>query len=270
MTTQPWVPLWQSISERWSYTGSPGIVPGWLPNHSVRTPELHRQSWDCHGMTTQPLGPPCQSIPEHRSYTSSPGIVLGWLPNPLDLSGRVSQNAGVTPAVPGLSRDGYPTTLSERQSYTSSPGIVLGWLPNPWDLSGRVSQNAGVTPAVPGLSRDGYPTTLSERQSYTGSPGIVQGIGSLPNPWDLSGRVSQNAGVTPAVPGLSQDDYPTPLSEYPRTPELHRQSQDCPGMTTQLLCHPGTAGVTPAFWDTLADRSQGLGSHPGTIPGLPV
>ena len=250
-------------------------------------------------MTTQPLGPPCQSIPEHRSYTSSPGIVLGWLPNPLDLSGRVSQNAGVTPAVPGLSRDGYPTTLSERQSYTSVLGLSWdAWLPNPWDLSGRVSQNAGVTPAVPGLSRDGYPTTLSECQSYTGSPGIVQGIGSLPNPWDLSGRVSQNAGVTPAVPGLSQDDYPTPLSEYLRTPELHQLSWDCPGMTTQPL-GPSVrvsqnAGVTPAVQGLSRDdyptplseylrtpelhrQSQDcpgmttqLLCHPGTIPGLLV
>ena len=125
-----------------------------------RTPELHQQSQDCPGMTTQPWGPLWQSIPECRSYTGSPGIVPGWLPNPGDPSGRVSQNTGVTPAVLGLSWDGYPTpgtclpSIPERRSYTGSPGIVPGWLPNPWDLSARVSQNAGVTPAVPGLSRD--------------------------------------------------------------------------------------------------------------------
>ena len=222
MTTQPWGPLWQSIPERRSYTSSPGIVPGWLPNPGdpsgrvsqnagvtpavpglswddyttlgtplaeyPRTPELHQQSQDCPGMTTQPWGPLWQSIPERRSYTSSPGIVPGWLPNPGDPSGRVSQNAGVTPAVPGLSWDDYTTlgtplaeyprmpelhrqsrdcpgvatqpwgppcqSIPEHRSYTSSPGIVPGWLPNSWDLSARVSQNAGVTPAVPGLSRD--------------------------------------------------------------------------------------------------------------------
>ena len=198
-------------------------------------------------MTTQPLGPPCQSIPEHRSYTSSPGIVLGWLPNPLDLSGRVSQNAGVTPAVPGLSQDGYPTTLSERQSYTSSPGIVLGWLPNPWDLSGRVSLNTGVT--------------------RTGSPGII--LGRLPNPWDPPVRVSLNTGVTPAVLGLSWDGYPTPwtsLAEYPRTPELHRQSRDCPGIANQPLCQ--NARVTPAVlglsWDGYPTPGTSLAEYPRT------
>ena len=70
-----------------------------------------------------------------------------------------------------------------------------------------------VTPAVPG--------TTPECLSYSGSPRIVQG---LPNPG-------------------------TPLLEYPRTLELHRQSLDC----------PGTAGVTPASWDTLAEESQVVG-----------
>ena len=123
--------VWQSNSS------SPGIIPGQfhpsLLSEYPRPPELHRQSRDYPGMTTQPLGPLCQSIPEHRSYTGSPRIVPGWLPNPWDLSARVSQNAGVTPAVPGLSRDGYPTpwgplwqSISERWSYTGSPGIVPG------------------------------------------------------------------------------------------------------------------------------------------------
>ena len=134
MTTQPLGPPCQSIPEHRSYTGSPGIVPGWLPNHSVRTPELHQQSWDCPGMATQPLGPLWQSIPEHRSYTYRQSR---------DYPGKTTQPLG-PPC----------QSIPEHRSYTSSPGIVLGWLPNPLDLSGRVSQNAGVTPAVPGLSRD--------------------------------------------------------------------------------------------------------------------
>ena len=237
-------------------------------------PELHRQSRDCPGMATQPWGPLWQSIPERRSYTGSPGIVPGWLPNPGDPSGRVSQNAGVTPAVPGLSRDGYPTlgtplaeyprtpelhqqsqdcpgmttqpwgplwqSIPECRSYTGSPGIVPGWLPNPGDPLVRVSQNTGVTPAVLGLS------------------------------WDLSARVSQNAGVTPAVPGLSRDGYPTlgtPLSEYPRTPELHQQSWDCPG--TCLPEYPRTPELHRQSRDC-PGMTEELGSHPGTILGLPV
>ena len=155
-------------------------TPGTPLSEYPRTLELHQQSWDCPGMTTQPLGPLWQSIPERQSYTGSPGIVP----------------------------DGYPTTLSERQSYTGSPGIVPGSddYPTPgtflseyprtpelhqqsWDgyptpgtsLAGRVSQNTGVTPAVLGLSRDDYPTpgplcqSIPERRSYSGSPGIVPG-----------------------------------------------------------------------------------------------
>ena len=112
-----------------------------------------------------------------------------------------------------------------------------------------------VTPAVPGLSQDSFTLVI---------------------------RVSQTARVTPAVPGLSWDDYPTPgipLAEYPRIPELHRQSRDCPGMATQPLCQNArvtpavlglsrddypTAGVTPAFGDTLTGLSRGV---PGIVPG---
>ena len=171
MTTQPLGHSCQSIPEHRSHTSSPGMAtqplgPLWLAEYPrtplgplwlaeyPRTPELHRQSRDCPGMTTQPL---CQGIPEHWSYTSSPVIVLGRLPSPRDLSGRVSQNAGVTPAVPGLSQDDYTQPLSqsipEHRSYTSCPGIV----------------------------RDDYPTpgplcqSIPERRSYSGSPGIVPG-----------------------------------------------------------------------------------------------
>ena len=196
-------------------------------------PELHRQSRDCPGMATQPLGPLCQSIPEHQSYTSSPGIVLGWLPNPWDLSGRVSQNARVTPAVPGLSRDGYPTTLSERQSYTGSPGIVPG--SDDYPTPGTFLSEYPRTPELHQQSWDGYPTPVTS----------------------LAGRVSQNARVTPAVPGLSRDDYPTPLSGYPRTLELHQQSWDCPGKATQ---------PQGPLWQSIPERRSYTGS-PGIVPG---
>ena len=152
-----------------------------------RTPELHQQSQDCPGMATQPLGPPCHSIPEHRSYTSSPGIVLGWLPSPWDLSARVSQNAGVTPAVPGLSQDGYPT---------------------------------------PGTPLSEYPRTPELHQQSRDCPGMA----------------TQPLG---------------PLSEYPRTPELHQQSWDCPGMATQPL---------GPVCQSIPER-RSYTSSPGIVPG---
>ena len=299
MTTQPLGPLCQSIPEHRSYTSSPGIVPGWLPNPGdplaeyPRTPELHRQSQDCPGMTTQPLGPLCQSIPERRSYTPAvPGLSRDDYPTP----GTPLSEYPRTPELHWQSRDcpGMATqswgplgqSILERRSYTGSPGIVPGWLPNPGDPSGRVSQNTGVTPVVPGLSRDDYPI-----------------------PWDPSVRVSPNAGVTPAVPGLSRDAYPTPWDpcEYSRTPELHRQSQDCPGMATRPVCqsiperqsYTGSPGMTtqplghscqsipehrsytsspgivlgwlPNPWDLSSRVSQNAGvtpcSSPGIVPG---
>ena len=87
-----------------------------------RTPELHRQSQDCPGMTTQPPGTPLSEYPRTPEYTGSPGMTTQ---PPV----RVSQNTGVTPAVLGLSWDGYPTPgtcLPEYPSYTCSPGIVPG------------------------------------------------------------------------------------------------------------------------------------------------
>ena len=198
-------------------------TPGTPLSEYPRTPELYRQSWDCPGIATQPLGPLCQSIPERRSYPGSPGIVPGWLPNPGDPSGRVSQNTGVTLAVPGLSRDDYPT-----------PGTCLPEYPRMPELNRQ--------------SRDDYPTlgppcqSIPEHRSYTSSPGIV--LGWLPNPWDLSARVSQNAGVTPAV-------------------------RDCPGMTEELGSHP-IPGQSQDCRCNSGVLTEWLGSHPGTIPGLPV
>ena len=80
--------------------------------------------------------------------------------------------------------------------------------------------------------------------------------GMTSNPGDPSGRVSQNTGVTPAVSGLSRDNYPIPwtlLSEC--CPELHRQS-------------PGTIYLVflNLVSECLSEGSQGLGSHPETAP----
>ena len=142
-----------------SNSSSPGIIPGQfhpsLLSEYPRPPELHRQSRDYPGMTTQPLGPLWQSIPEYQSYTGSPGIVRDDYPTlgtPLaeyfrtlelhqqfrDCPGMATQplcqNARVTPAVLGLSRDRMTTqplghscqSIPEHRSYTSSPGIVQG------------------------------------------------------------------------------------------------------------------------------------------------
>ena len=70
------------------------------------TPELHCQSQDYSGTTTLPA-PLWQGIPERQSNTGSPGIISG-LASLQHLCGRVSQSTGVTPAVPGLSRDYLP------------------------------------------------------------------------------------------------------------------------------------------------------------------
>ena len=59
-----------------------------------------------------------------------------------------------------------------------------------------------------------------------------------------------------AIPGQSQDCWCN-------SGVLGYSDRGVPGLGS----HPWTAGVTPAFWDTLADRS---GSHPRTILGLPV
>ena len=164
-----------------------------------RTSELHRQSRDCPGMATQPL----------------------------------CQNARVTPAVLGLSRDRMTTqplghscqSIPEHRSYTSSPGMATQPLGPLWLAEyPRTPELHRQSRDCPGMTTQPLCQGIPEHWSYTSSPGIV--LGRLPSPWDLSGRVSQNAGVTPAVPGLSQDDYPTPLSEYPRTPELHQLSWD--------------------------------------------
>ena len=124
----------------------------------------------------------------------------------------------------------------------------------------------------------------------TGLPGIIRGLPKAPHHHYV--RVSQNTRVTPAVSGLSRDGYPTPgtsLSEYPRT--LPEGSQ---GLGSHPGTIPGLLGVTPLFWDTLTGvprgwviipgqsqdcrctlafwdtLTEGLGSYPGTTPGLPV
>ena len=190
MATQPLGPLWQSIPEHRSYT--------------------YRQSRDYPGKTTQPLGPPCQSIPKHRSYTSSPGIVLGWLPNPTSLAE-------------------YPRMPELHRQSRDCPGIA----------NQPLCQNARVTPAVLGLSWDGYPTHGTSLAEYPRTPELHRQSRDCPRM--ATQPLCQNARVTLAVLGLSKgsDHYPTPgtsLAEYPRTPELHRQSRDCPRMTTQPLC----------------------------------
>ena len=68
-------------------------------------------------------------------------------------------------------------------------------------------------------------------QSNSSSPGLSLDKLTPVYPWL---GVSQNAGVTPAVPGLTWYYLlpSTPVAEYPRMPGLHRQSQDYPGTTS--------------------------------------
>ena len=130
-----------------------------------------------------------------------------------------------------------------------------------------------VTPAVPGLSQDSFTLpcyqSIPDRQSYTGSPGLS---------WDDYPTPRTPLAEYPRIPELhrqSRDDYPTlgtPLAEYPRTPELHRQSQDCPGMATQPLCQ--NARVTPAVLglsrDDYPTHGTPLSEYPRTLelPGM--
>ena len=264
----PPAPLWQSIPECRSNTGTPGIIPGlpsppqhpcgrvsWYAGVTPAVPGLSRDylppQHPC-GRVSQYVGvtpavpglsrdylpppPPAplwQSIPECRSNTGTPGIIPGLPSPPQHPCGRVSWYAGVTPAVPGLSRDYLPPQhpcgrVSQYVGVTPAvPGLSRDYLPPPppQHPCGRVSRYAGVTPAVPGLSRDYLPPppaplwqSIPVRRSNTGSPSIIPG---LPSPQHPCGRVSRYAGVTPAVPALSRDYLPpsTPVAEYPGTPE---------------------------------------------------
>ena len=59
-------------------------------------------------------------------------------------------------------------------------------------------------------------------------------------------------------PGIIPGQFhPSLLSEYPRLPELHRQSRDYPGMTTQPL---------GPLWQSIPEYQSYTGS-PGIVPG---
>jgi len=100
---------------------------------------------------------------------------------------------------------------------------------NLWNPCVRVSQNTSVTLVVPRLSWDYQPPwhplcqSIQAHCSYTGSAGIIPG---LPTPWYPCMIVSQSTASLPD----------NPVSEYPRMPKLHCQSQDYPGTSK----HPGT------------------------------
>ena len=116
----------------------------------------------------------CTKYPWHGRVTSAVlGLSLDKLTHPWL---EVSQNTGVTPAVPGLSWDSLPQSPVSRIA-----GVTPAFLGLSWDSlrQSPVSRIARVTPAVPGLSWDSL---------------ILQ---------HPSGRVSQNARVIPAVLGLS-------------------------------------------------------------------
>ena len=136
------------------------------------------------------------------------------------------------------------------QSNTYSPGIILG-LPYPPTLLWQ---------SIPG------------HESNTGNPGIILG---LPPSQHLCGWVSQYAGLTPAVPGLSWDYHPpsTPVAEYPSTPEIHRQSRDYTWTTfspsTPVAEYPSTPEVHRQSWGytwTIFSPNTPVAEYPST-PG---
>jgi len=123
---------------------------------------------------------------------------------------------------------------------------------------------------------------VSEHRSYTGSPRDYQ------PPWHLCIRVSHNTGVTLAVSGLSQDWHPyeveevkllklhRPSQDYPRTPELYRQSQyyQYPGTTrppdtpvSEYPRMPAVPGLSRDYqrpWDPYVRVSQNTGVKKGS------
>ena len=197
---------WQSRE----YPGTPS-PPSTPVAEYPRTPELHWQSRDHPGTPSPPSTPVAELTPElHRQSQDYPRTV--HVPSPTSPLWR---------------------SIPVPWSYTGSPGIIPDFLP-PHHPCGGVSRYAGVTLAVLGLSQTTFPhiTPVTEypgtlelhwqswdyprlpsptsplwrsilvRRSYTGSPGIILGLLPLPS---------------------------TPVSEYPRMPELHQWSWDYPG-----------------------------------------
>jgi len=96
-------------------------------------------------------------------------------------------------------------------------------------------------------SLDPLSHSIPEHQSYTSSPGIVQGLpNSLATLCQSIPALCSYAGS----PGIVQE-LPTPVSDYPRTLELHQQSRDYPGTTNSLVpLYHGIPGHHQTPWQS--------------------